>query len=183
MSKDPAVLFYTADFLTAIMTWDNEQVGMYIRLLCLQHQKGRLSEKDMLKICLTHEEDVLSKFTKDKNGYFNNRLEEEIIRRKKYSKSRSENRKGGKKICKTYDEHMETETITITKTENNTIPTLDEVKKFINANDYNVDAKLIYDYYNDLDWHDSKGNPVKNWKNKIRTVWFKPESKKQHRPY
>ena len=51
MSKDPAVLFYTSDFLTGTMTMTNDQVGMYIRLLCLQHQKNFLSEKDMLSIC------------------------------------------------------------------------------------------------------------------------------------
>ena len=46
MSKDPAVLFYTSDFLSGTFTMTNEQVGKYIRLLCLQHQKGRLTEKD-----------------------------------------------------------------------------------------------------------------------------------------
>jgi len=28
----------------------DEQVGKYIRLLCLQHQKGYLTEKDMISI-------------------------------------------------------------------------------------------------------------------------------------
>lgn len=121
MAKDPAVLFYTADFLTATMTWSNEQVGKYIRLLCLQHQQSRLSEQDMLNICSTHDERIFSKFKKDKNGYFNERLEREIVRRKNYSKSRSENRKGSGKICKTYDPHMVTEAITITENEIETI--------------------------------------------------------------
>ena len=119
MSKDPAILFYTSDFLTGTITMDNEQVGMYIRLLCIQHQKGRLSEKDMLKICLSHDEDVFSKFAKDESGYFNERLEEEIVRRKNYSKSRSENRKGKVNISKSHDKDMETEneTVNINKTE------------------------------------------------------------------
>ena len=55
MAKDPAVLFYTSDFLSGTFTMTNEQVGMYIRLLCLQHQKGKLSEKDMLStVSYTH---------------------------------------------------------------------------------------------------------------------------------
>ena len=62
MSKDPAVLFYTSDFLTGTTLMSNEQVGKYIRLLCIQHQKGVLSEKDMLKICDSYDEDIFDKF-------------------------------------------------------------------------------------------------------------------------
>ena len=62
MAKDPAVLFYTSDFLTGTLTMSDEQVGKYIRLLCLQHQKGKLSKKDMLNICKSYDEDVFSKF-------------------------------------------------------------------------------------------------------------------------
>jgi hypothetical protein len=47
MAKDPAVLFYTQDFLVGTLTMTNEQVGKYIRLLCLQHQKGKLTLVDL----------------------------------------------------------------------------------------------------------------------------------------
>ena len=43
MAKDPAFLFYSNDFLTGTYTMTDEQVGKYIRLLCLQHQKGELA--------------------------------------------------------------------------------------------------------------------------------------------
>lgn len=107
MSKDPAVLFYTSDFLTGTMTMTNEQVGMYIRLLCLQHQKKFLQEKDMLMICKTYDEDVYNKFKKGPDGYYNERMHEEFEKRKKYSESRSKNRIG--KTKKTYVNHMENE--------------------------------------------------------------------------
>lgn len=125
--KDPAFLFYTSDFLTGTLTMTDEQVGKYIRLLCLQHQKGRLTEKDMLFICKSYDEDIFSKFEQNGDGrYFNRRLEEETTRRKKYSESRAKNRASGKKesnnnppkeedtkiICESYDKHMETETET-----------------------------------------------------------------------
>lgn len=118
MAKDPAVLFYTSDFLTGTLTMDNEQVGKYIRLLCLQHQKGRLSEKDMMNICRTYDEDIFSKFIKDQSGkYFNERMEIEAIKRRNYSESRKKNKM--KKlnnedmfnISSTYDEHMENEDV------------------------------------------------------------------------
>lgn len=113
MSKDPAFLFYTSDFLTGTITMSNEQVGIYIRLLCLQHQKGALSEKDMLKMCGTYDEDIFLKFAQDENGaYYNQRLKEEIEKRKSYSESRRNNRKKKEDMLntsKTYVKHMENE--------------------------------------------------------------------------
>jgi hypothetical protein len=122
--KDPAFLFYSADFIVGTLLMTNEQVGKYIKLMCLQHQKGHLCEKDMLNICLTYEKDIFEKFAKDESGkYYNERLEEEILKRKKYSESRANNRKSIKKeninnkdifnISLTYDEHMENEDINI----------------------------------------------------------------------
>lgn len=107
MAKDPAVLFYTSDFLSGTLTMNNDHVGMYIRLLCLQHQKGRLSEKDMLCICKSYVEDVYSKFDKDSEGFYTNkRMQYEALRRKSYSESR---RKNVLKRYSTYVEHMENE--------------------------------------------------------------------------
>lgn len=133
--KDPAFLFYSNDFLSGTFLMTDEQVGQYIKLLCLQHQKGHLKEKDMLIICKTYDDDIFSKFVKDEEGnYYNIRLDEEIERRKKYSESRRNNRKSKKEeknenicetydddmnnICNSYEEHMETETATETITIN-----------------------------------------------------------------
>ncbi len=95
------------------MFLNDEQVGKYIRLLCAQHQKGRLNEKDMLNICKTYDQDIFEKFTKDEAGlYFNKRLESEHLKRKAYSKSRSDNRKSKKhmkNISSSYEKHMENE--------------------------------------------------------------------------
>jgi uncharacterized protein YdaU (DUF1376 family) len=94
MSKDPAFLFYSSDFLTGTSFLTNEQVGKYIRLLCHQHQNGHLKEKDMLKICIAYDEDIFEKFAKDEDGlFFNERLDTEISKRKAYSESRANNRK------------------------------------------------------------------------------------------
>ena len=103
----------------------NEQVGMYIRLICAQHQTGHLTEEHMLFICKRQDDVIWSKFEKDESGrYFNKRCEEEVMKRKNYSISRSNNRKkkddlNTKKdtkdtnhiinISKTYDKHMEDE--------------------------------------------------------------------------
>ena len=105
MAKDPAVLFYTADFLAGTMTMRNEQVGKYIKLLCIQHQQGHLSEEDMLEICGAYDERIFSKFVKDENGlYYNVRMEVEANKRRAYIESRSNNRKGNKN--EDVNEHM-----------------------------------------------------------------------------
>jgi len=122
MAKDPAVLFYTSDFLSGTFTMDNEQVGKYIRLLCLQHQKGKLSEKDMLSICKAYDNEIWDKFKVEDGLYYNDRMYNETIRRQKFSESRRNNAKSPKKesTSEAYAEHMETETEnrTITINEN-----------------------------------------------------------------
>lgn len=117
MAKDPAVLFYTSDFLTGTMFMSDEQVGKYIRLLCAQHQMGRLSKEDMLQITRIEDVAIESKFIKDKDGlFYNKRMEEEALKRRKYSESRSKNRKKSKlqgkhmlNTSKSYVKHMENE--------------------------------------------------------------------------
>jgi len=122
MAKDPAVLFYTSDFLSGTFTMDNEQVGKYIRLLCLQHQKGKLSEKDMLSICKAYDSEIWDKFKVEDGLYYNDRMYNETIRRQKFSESRRNNAKSLKKesTSEAYAQHMETETEnrTITINEN-----------------------------------------------------------------
>lgn len=117
--KDPAFLFYSSDFLSGTMLMSDEEVGQYIRLLCLQHQKGHLKEKDLLSICKVHNEEIFSKFKIDEEGYYyNERLEIETNKRKAYSESRRNNRKKKetyeedmKNICNSYEEHMENENV------------------------------------------------------------------------
>ncbi len=83
--KDPAVLFYSSDFLTGVGDLTMQERGQYITLLCLQHQKGRLSQKVIDINTPGVSQDVLSKFQKDDQGrYYNKRLMEETMRRADY---------------------------------------------------------------------------------------------------
>lgn len=105
MNKDPAFLFYSSDFLVGTMLMTNEEVGKYIRLMCLAHQKGGyLTKEDVFKICDSSDKEVISKFKFDgEDIYYNVRLLSEITKRSKYSESRRNNRM---KKDTTYDEHM-----------------------------------------------------------------------------
>ena len=130
MAKDPAVLFYTSDFLTGCALMSMAQRGKYITLLCLQHQQGHLSEEDMLDVCGAVDPKIWRKFKQDDDGlFYNERMDQEQIKRQNYALSRSENgKKGGRpkkhneseseasenhmlSICKAYEKHTENENI------------------------------------------------------------------------
>lgn len=150
--KDPAFLFYSSDFLSGTMLMSDEEIGQYIKLLCLQHQKGHLKEKDMLSVCKTYNEDIFSKFIKDEDGnYYNERLEYEINKRKAYSESRRNNRRKKeeketyeedmKNICNSYEEHMENENANINeninidnKVNDSCVNNLQDIIDFYNEN-------------------------------------------------
>ena len=121
MAKDPAVLFYTSDFLSGTSFFSYEEKGRYITLLCQQHQKNGIPENHMINICESLDSQVAKKFVKGEDGlYRNQRMADESERRRNYCDSRSNNKSGRpsknhkKIIRKSYDSdmniHMETET-------------------------------------------------------------------------
>jgi len=57
-------------------------------------------------------------------------------------------------------------------------PTMEEVKSYFSENGFKADAgEKAWKYYDTASWHDSTGKPVKNWKQKMQSVWFKDENK------
>ena len=48
-------------------------------------------------------------------------------------------------------------------------PTLAEIESYCKSRNNGVDAKRFYDYFSAADWVDSKGNKVRNWKQKVIT--------------
>ena len=93
MSKDPAFLFYSSDFLTGVSDLTMEERGQFITLLCLQHQKGHLTKKVMQLQCHgIPTADVLAKFRIDENGlYYNERVEQEREKRAAHSLKQRQN--------------------------------------------------------------------------------------------
>jgi uncharacterized protein YdaU (DUF1376 family) len=177
MAKDPAVLFYTSDFISGTLTMTNEQRGKYILLLCLQHQQGILYENDMKSICGEYDEKVYSKFELIDGKYINLRMKEETEKRRNYCESRGNNKKGKLKgikiISKSYDNHMENENVIINKNINKdrkfTPPTYEEVFAYATERGRTDLAKKFFDYYTVGNWKDAKGNQVKVWKQKFVT--------------
>lgn len=62
-------------------------------------------------------------------------------------------------------------------------PTLEEIKDYcLNVRHNKVDYKKFYDYFTEGNWIDSKGNKVKNWKQKVIT-WEKNTNDKKEFEY
>lgn len=119
MSKDPAFLFYPGDWQGGTSTFTRFIKGCYLDVLIAQFNSGHLSLEE-IKTVLGSDfgqswPTLQKKFKKDDDGlFFNEKLHTEIVRRKEYSKSRADNRKGKthvkdmSNISKTYVPHMET---------------------------------------------------------------------------
>ncbi|QHB39578.1 hypothetical protein HWC92_gp44 [Flavobacterium phage vB_FspS_morran9-1] len=59
-----------------------------------------------------------------------------------------------------------------------TPPSQIEVIDYFNQNGYsNESAIKAFNYYETGNWKDGKGNQVKNWKQKMQSVWFKEDNK------
>ena len=177
MSKDPAFLFYSSDFLTGTLLMSMEQKGKFITLLCIQHQKGHLSEKDMLHICGSYDEDVFTKFQKDEQGkFYNIRLEEEVDKRKAYSESRRNNRKKKEdvnNISSSYVEHMENENENEDLIEKKKVarfqkPTIEQLKEYMSEQGMNDIAENWLNHYEANGWMVGKVK-MKDWKASVRT--------------
>lgn len=62
-------------------------------------------------------------------------------------------------------------------------PTLEEIQAYCQERNNNVDPQKFFDYFSASNWVDSKGNPVRNWKQKIIT-WERNDDggKPKHKP-
>lgn len=59
-------------------------------------------------------------------------------------------------------------------------PTLEEIEEYCKQRNSSVDPKVFFEYFETGNWVDSKGNKVKNWKQKIIT-WEKQSKPKQQK--
>lgn len=200
MGKDPAVLFYTSDFLSGTAYFSMEQRGQYITLLCEQHQNGNAPEHHLIAICGSLDSPVAKKFIKDSDGtYYNEKMKQESDRRKAFTDSRKKSAQSmhvHKHIKERTHErtHMRThehthgrmETITRTDTVIGSVikegdargrferPTLEEIKAYITEKGYSVDPEKFFNYYESNGWRVGK-NPMKNWRAAINT-WTRNDS-------
>lgn len=197
ISKDPAFLFYSSDFLTGTMFMSNEQIGIYIRLLCSQHQHGGLIDKTSFNSLVGSNDIVRLKFIETESGFYNERLAFEMDKRNKKSNNLSQTakdvwakRKAEKNtiVLQSYNKRNtkvkendtnvirienETEDININeninKIKKNIIPTFDEVLKHAQSVEPLVDPVSVkYKYHQ---WVDAGWCTTKNDKPKPIKNW------------
>lgn len=184
--KDPAFLFYPESFLTGVTDLTMEERGQFITLLCLQHQKGVISEKTIRLSVGNVSVDVMSKFIKTEQGeYYNERLRVEIEKRLSFVDSRRENgKKGGRpekpnglpsvkpngkaknKLPINRDINIDKDII---------IPELSEFVSYAKTLsiykptlDYSIEAK--YNSWKEDGWKDGNGKNIVNWKTKLQNT-------------
>ena len=91
-NKDPAVLFYTSDFLSGCALMDMRERGQYITLLCLQRERGHMTMQEITRAVKKPSDEVMSKFRQDEEGkYYNHRMEQEIEKRDAHCQRQREN--------------------------------------------------------------------------------------------
>jgi hypothetical protein len=130
----------------------------------------------MLQICGTYDEDIFSKFKKDNDGkFYNERLKEEIEKRKAYSESRRNNRKKKEDmidISKTYVQHMENENENENVIKNKKVtsfqkPTIEQVEEYMKERGMSNYASRFHNFYESKGWMVGK-NKMKDWKAAVR---------------
>ena len=86
-------------------------------------------------------------------------------------------KKNSKPIAKQIEKEIEIEIEIETKDKVKEIR-IEDIKLYFFENGYSdLAAQRFFDYYSVANWKDSKGNKVKNWKQKAQAVWFKPDNK------
>jgi uncharacterized protein YdaU (DUF1376 family) len=112
MARDPAFLFYPGDWLGGTMTFSRSHKGAYMDCLMAQFNSGHLSDDDV-KFILGQDYDLMwesklkAKFRIDAEGkFFNQKLEDEILKRRRFVKSRHDNLNTDRKDDTHMDNHI-----------------------------------------------------------------------------
>ena len=101
MAKDPAFLFYPNDWIGGTMGMTLEEKGAYMEVLMMQFNRGHMTEH-MIGLTIGHLFGrIKDKFIQDSDGlWYNERLEVEKEKRKKFVDSRHNNSSGENQYSK-----------------------------------------------------------------------------------
>lgn len=202
-NKDPAVLFYTSDFLSGCALMDMRERGQYITLLCLQRERGHMTMQEITKAVKKPSDEVMSKFQRDEDGkYFNRRMEQEIEKRDAHCQRQRENitKRWNKENASSGTPDGNTVVLPLgngnengngkdnspisekkRKTKSFTPPTLEEVEAYAKERGRPELAQQFFEYFTVGNWIDAKGQPVRNWKQKFLT-WEANRTEKHSQP-
>lgn len=198
MSKDPAFLFYPGDASNDTQFMNRLERGAYFDLVKSQRLFHGYSMDQLRKVLGKDFDQVWPSLElilqQDETGYFIGWVRESISNRNAFSKKQSE--RINKYWEKKKSNHGITTVIPYIANENeneiienriegmggrkgvNKYPDLDQVKLYFIENGYPEQlAVKAFNYYHVAGWKDSNGKQVRNWKQKMQSVWFKDENK------
>lgn len=195
MSKDPAFLFYPNDWLGGTLGMTFEEKGAYIEILMMQFNRGHMKESMIIQVIGSNWNHIKSKFIQDELGlWYNVRLESEQLKRKAYSESRRNNKKGKNQYSnstydRSYDQHMighmenENEDVNKdiilnkkeTKKIEKNIPSISEFSDYAKTiiqdfKSYEFSIENKYNAWIEAGWKDGNGKKIVNWKSKLNNT-------------
>lgn len=202
MAKDPAFLFYPQDWIMGTVMMTNSQKGLYISLLCVQHQHGGIIAERYFDDTVGDDISIRSKFKKCENGYFNERLKTETDKRQQFcekQKANAEKRWNATAMpnschgnATAMPTHMPNSCLSSSSSSLITIKTQEECKKRFappsqqEVADYakeigrNIEADRFCDFYASKGWKVGSA-PMKDWKAAVRN-WTKDQKAKEEPP-
>jgi uncharacterized protein YdaU (DUF1376 family) len=108
MAKDPAFLFYPNDWIGGTLGMTFEEKGAYMELLMTQFNRGHMTTHMIAQVVGQNWDKIKEKFIKDENGlWYNERLEEEKVKRQNFTKSRRNNVSGNNQHKKNSEKNKE----------------------------------------------------------------------------
>ena len=183
MSKDPAFLFYPNDYIGGTMGMTFEEKGAYMELLMMQFNRGHMTTHMIGQTVGQLWDTIKVKFSEDSKGmWYNERLEEEQEKRRKFTDSRRNNVSGNNQHSKKdktgvghMTSHMENvnEDVNVVKKrkclmKNSGIEIKDVKAAFLKTEDLSAaDAKYYFNAASD--WSDAGGNLRTDWIATIRS--------------
>jgi len=205
MAKDPAFLFYPNDYIGGTMGMTFEEKGAYIELLMMQFNRGHMTSHMIGQTVGQLWDKLKDKFIQDGDGlWYNKRLEEEQNKRKTFTESRRNNisginqysKKEVKKVGHTVG-HMTSHMENVNVNDNVDInvlnlnakkgkekyPTFDEFLEYAKTlkswqPGFEVQLEAKFNQWNEGNWKDGFGKPIKNWKTKLQNtiIYFKAQN-------
>lgn len=127
MKKPDYFRFYPEDFMDGVTYMTNEEIGMYIQLLCKQWTQGKIPKKRLGFLLglewVSVSDQLKAKFEEDQDHIWHPRLEEERLSRLRYIRSQQINgKKGGRpKLRKANPKPKKNPTLSYIYTDNKSI--------------------------------------------------------------
>ena len=191
MAKDKTSFVLYSDSKSIIDLLTNEQAGLLLKTLFayVNDENPKIDDSialvfEMIKLQLKRD---LKKWEKTKEGRsLAGKASAEARRLAKLNEQKSTNPTNVEFVQQTSTNSTVSDSVSVSVNDNVkskrvnkfTPPTILDVQTYFIDNGYTKEAGTkAFNYYAVGNWFDSTGKQVKNWKQKMQSVWFKEENK------